>query len=259
MRAADPPVVRPGDYARRLKPGERFEVAWDDHRRYHPRPAERPGRGYNVLHRDDALIVIDKGPEVLSVPTALRSEDSLLERLLEAEKERGIRNAQIFPVHRLDRDTSGLLLFARTGPALGGLKEQFADRSLERRYVAVVEGSLEKASGRMESRVVEDRKSLKVRSTGAPGRGGRRSPNTRSPSASRARPWSTCACAPAGRTRFASTSPRQATRSWVTGGMAGPAVTSPGPPSTRCVWPSSIRSRTSASPSRAPSRPTSGT
>jgi len=163
--------VRAGDYARRLSPGDRFEVAWDDHRRYHPKPAERPGRGYNVLHRDDALLVIEKGPEVLSVPTALRSEDSLLDRLLETEKERGIRNAQIFPVHRLDRDTSGLLLFARTGPALGALKEQFADRSLERRYVAVVEGLLEKDSGRMESRVVEDPKSLKVRSTKSPGKG----------------------------------------------------------------------------------------
>ena len=171
MRAAGPTPVRPGDYARRLQPGDRFEVAWDEGRRYHARPAERPGRGYDVLHRDDALLVIDKGPEVLSVPTALRSEDSLLERLLEAEKERGVRNAQVFPVHRLDRDTSGLLLFARTGPALGSLKEQFADRSLERRYVAVVEGSLEKDSGRMESRVVENPKDLKVRSTRRPGKG----------------------------------------------------------------------------------------
>jgi 23S rRNA pseudouridine1911/1915/1917 synthase len=171
VRAAVPPPVRPGDYARRLKPGERFEVAWDEGRRYHPKPVERPGRGYQVLHRDDALIVIDKGPEVLSVPTALRSEDSLLDRLLQQERDRGIRNAEIFPVHRLDRDTSGLLMFARTGPALGDLKEQFADRSLERRYVAVVEGTVEKEKGRFESRVVEDPKSLKVRSTRRPGKG----------------------------------------------------------------------------------------
>ena len=171
VRSAEPPAVRPGDYARRLKPGERFEVAWDDRRRYHAKPAERPGRGYEVLHRDDALIVIDKGPEVLSVPTALRSEDSLLDRLIESERSRGVRNAQIFPVHRLDRDTSGLLLFARTGPALGALKEQFADRSLERRYVAVVEGRIEQDRGRFESRVVESPRDLKVRSTRRPGRG----------------------------------------------------------------------------------------
>jgi 23S rRNA pseudouridine1911/1915/1917 synthase len=171
VRAAATPPVRPGDYARRLKPGDRFEVAWDEGSRYHAKPVERPGRGYNVLHRDDALIVIEKGPEVLSVPTALRSEDSLLDRLLENERERGIRNAQIFPVHRLDRDTSGLLLFARTGPALGALKEQFADRSLERRYVAVVEGQVGQDKGRFESRVVEDPKSLKVRSTSRRGKG----------------------------------------------------------------------------------------
>jgi 23S rRNA pseudouridine1911/1915/1917 synthase len=163
--------VRPGDYARRLTPGKRFEVAWDESRRYHPKPVERAGRGYQVLHRDDDLLVIDKGPEVLSVPTALRSEESLLDRLIASERERGIRNAQIFPVHRLDRDTSGLLLFARTGPALGALKEQFADRSLERRYVAVVEGTVEQDRGRIESRVVEDPRSLKVRSTRRPDRG----------------------------------------------------------------------------------------
>jgi 23S rRNA pseudouridine1911/1915/1917 synthase len=171
VRAAEPPAVQPGDYARRLKPGDRFEVAWDERRRYHPKPAERPGRGYDVLHRDDALIVIDKGPEVLSVPTALRAEDSLLDRLIENERARGVRHAQVFPVHRLDRDTSGLLLFARTGPALGALKEQFADRSLERRYVAVVEGRVERDSGRFESRVVENPRNLKVRSTRRPNRG----------------------------------------------------------------------------------------
>jgi 23S rRNA pseudouridine1911/1915/1917 synthase len=171
VRALAPPPVRPGDFARRLKAGERYEVAWDPATRYHERPAERPGRGYDVLFRDDAVIVIDKGPEVLSVPTALRSEDSLLERLLESERGRGLRHAEVFPVHRLDRDTSGLLLFARTGPALGALKEQFADRSLERRYLAVVEGRLEQDRGRFESRVVEDLRTLKVRSTRSPGKG----------------------------------------------------------------------------------------
>jgi len=171
VRAAEPPAVRPGDYARRLKPAEQFEVAWDEKRRYHAKPVERSGRGYEVLHRDDALIVIDKEPEVLSVPTALRSEDSLLDRLIESERGRGVRNAQVFAVHRLDRDTSGLLLFARTGPALGALKEQFADRSLERRYVAVVEGSVEQDRGRFESRVVESPRDLKVRSTRRPDRG----------------------------------------------------------------------------------------
>ncbi|HYV19568.1 MAG TPA: RluA family pseudouridine synthase [Verrucomicrobiae bacterium] len=171
VRSAAPPAVRSGDYARRLRPGDRFEVAWEEGRRYHAKPVERPGRGYDILHRDDALIVIDKGPEVLSVPTHLRSEDSLLDRLLENERGRGVRNAQVFPVHRLDRDTSGLLLFARTGPALGALKEQFADRSLERRYVAVVEGTVEEEKGRFESRVVESPRDLKVRSTRRPDRG----------------------------------------------------------------------------------------
>jgi 23S rRNA pseudouridine1911/1915/1917 synthase len=171
VRAAGGRPVPQGDYARRLEAGDRFEVAFDPGRRYHPRHRERPGRGYRVVHRDDDLVVVDKGPEVLSVPTPLRDEESLVDRLLESEHERGVRRASLYPVHRLDRDTSGLLLFARTRAAHEGLKAQFAARSIERRYLAVVEGRIAADQGRFESRVVEDPRSLKVRSTGRAGEG----------------------------------------------------------------------------------------
>lgn len=160
-----PPIpVRPGDYARRVRTGEVFEASWDDRQRYRPRPKERPGRGYKVIHRDDQVVVVDKGPEVLSVPSALRAEDSLVERLLETERARGVRKPALFPVHRLDRDTSGLLLFARTHAAGVSLKAQFAARTVERRYLAVAEGTLEADHGRFASRLVEDPRTLKVRS-----------------------------------------------------------------------------------------------
>jgi 23S rRNA pseudouridine1911/1915/1917 synthase len=163
--------VGAGEYARRVAAGERFEVVFDPGQRYHARPKERPGRGYRVVHRDDDLVVVDKAPEVLSVPTPLREEESLVDRLLEAERERGVSRASLYPVHRLDRDTSGLLLFARNRLTHEGLKAQFAERSIERRYVAVVEGVIKEDQGRFESRVVEDPKTLKVRSTEAPGEG----------------------------------------------------------------------------------------
>ena len=110
-------AVEAGGYARRLAAGERFEIAFDPSRRYDPRPKERPGRGFKVLHRDDHLVVVDKSPDLLTVPTSLRDEESLVDRLLEAERGRGVRRAALYPVHRLDRDTSGLLLFARKQPA----------------------------------------------------------------------------------------------------------------------------------------------
>lgn len=163
--------VTPGGYARRLLPGERFAVEFDPHRRYQPRPRERAGRGYKVLFRDDHLVVVDKSPDLLTVPTSLREEESLVDRLLEAERGRGIRRAALFPVHRLDRDTSGLLLFARRKPAQEGLKAQFSEHSIDRRYLAVVEGRVAAETGRFESHLVEDPRSLKVHSTKRPGEG----------------------------------------------------------------------------------------
>ena len=63
----------------------------------------RPGRGYRVVHRDDHVLVVDQGPEVRSVPSALREEDSLLERILETERARGVRRPVLVPVHRYSR------------------------------------------------------------------------------------------------------------------------------------------------------------
>ncbi len=163
--------VRAGDYARRVRPGETYEITYEADRRYHARPAERSGRGYRVIYRDDDLLVVDKAPDLLSVPSRLREEASLADLLLASEQGRGDRRAAIHPVHRLDRDTSGLLVFARNGEAMAGLRDQFAGRTVDRRYLAVAEGRIEAAEGQFLSRVVEDPRTLKVRSTRRPAEG----------------------------------------------------------------------------------------
>lgn len=160
------PAVRPRDYARRVIVGERFEIMRDPDRRYRPEARARSGRGYRVIHQDRHLLVVDKNPDLLTVPTTLRDEESLVERLLEGERRRGVRRPYLFALHRLDRDTSGLLLFARTRPAFEGLQTQFLERAVEREYLCVVLGMLEKEEGRFTSRLAEDPKSLKMRSVG---------------------------------------------------------------------------------------------
>ena len=168
----EPVVIQPGDYAHRVTPGERYEILLDPARRYRPQPPPRPGLGYRVIHQERELFVVEKQPRLLSVPTPLREEeDSLVERLLEAERARGVRRPALYALHRLDWDTSGLLLFARSRRAFEALEAQFVTRTIERIYTAVATGRVEPDEGRFQSRLVEDRRSLKVHSTRRPGEG----------------------------------------------------------------------------------------
>jgi 23S rRNA pseudouridine1911/1915/1917 synthase len=164
--------VRPGQYAQRVAAGERYEVRVDPDRRYRPKPPPRPGAGYKVIHEERDLLVVEKQPRLLSVPTPLRQEeDSLVERLLESERARGVRRPALYALHRLDWDTSGLLLFARSRRAYEALEAQFQTRTIERLYTAVAAGRVEPDEGRFESRLLEDPRTLKVRSTRRPGEG----------------------------------------------------------------------------------------
>jgi 23S rRNA pseudouridine1911/1915/1917 synthase len=167
-----PRPVPPGEYARRVAAGERYEVRIDESRRYRPQPPPRAGEGYRIVHQERELLVVEKQPRLLSVPTPLREdEDSLVDRLLEAERERGVRRPALFLLNRLDWDTSGLLLFARSRRAFEGLESQFVRRTIERVYMAVASGRVEPDEGKFQSRLVEDRKSLKVSTTRRPGEG----------------------------------------------------------------------------------------
>ncbi len=171
-RAGQPPVVRPGEYAQRVAAGERYEVRVDPGRRYRPNPPPRPGTGYTIVHEERELLVVEKQPRLLSVPTPLRQdEDSLVERLLESEREKGVRHPALYALHRLDWDTSGLLLFARSRRAFEALEAQFQTRTIVRLYTAVAAGRVGPDEGRLESRLVEDPRTLKVRSTRRPGEG----------------------------------------------------------------------------------------
>lgn len=71
------------------------------------------------------------------------------------KSEKGKKNLKIRPVHRLDRDTSGLLVFARTAEAQKHLEQQFRVHSIQRRYLAVVRGAVEVQT--ISSRLVRDR------------------------------------------------------------------------------------------------------
>lgn len=94
-----------------------------------------------ILHQDDRIIVLDKPHGLLSVPgIGAHKRDCVATRIAAM-----LPGARI--VHRLDRDTSGVMVMARDAEAHRELSRQFHDREVEKTYVAVVSGAMEKDSG----------------------------------------------------------------------------------------------------------------
>jgi 23S rRNA pseudouridine1911/1915/1917 synthase len=120
-----------------------------------------------LVHEDEHLVVVDKPSGLLTVATG-RERNRTAYRML-WDYLRGQRPPRRpFIVHRLDRETSGLLVFAKSVAAKRHLQTQFEARQVERIYLAVVDGRVADDQGTLESRLVEDR-GLRVRS-GARGR-----------------------------------------------------------------------------------------
>lgn len=117
--------------------------------------------GLKILYEDRDLIVIDKPAGLLSVAT-----DHQKENCAHAILKRRYHTRRVFPVHRLDRDTSGILVFAYTESARDHLKKQFEVHTISREYCALVQGSPSPAQGTWKSYLVEE-KNFYVRSTGS--------------------------------------------------------------------------------------------
>jgi 23S rRNA pseudouridine1911/1915/1917 synthase len=111
---------------------------------FHPsRPARyRVRTRLSVLAEDDDFLIVDKPAGLLSVPTAEHEKDTLLSRTLEYLHHRFGRRPVAFVVHRLDKDTSGSIVFARNRPALHFLQDLFKSHAIEREYLALVEGTV---------------------------------------------------------------------------------------------------------------------
>jgi len=153
-------VVKPDE---RVSPGDEVEVASQAGRKYAGEERKaREGDGYRVVHEDDDLVVVDKEAGVVTVPAGPSAGESLEELLLAAYKRRGHKRPKLHVVHRIDRFTSGLVVFARSHPAYLELRSQFKARTPERVYLAVATGRVEAERGRLVHSLAENQKSLKV-------------------------------------------------------------------------------------------------
>jgi 23S rRNA pseudouridine1911/1915/1917 synthase len=116
--------------------------------------------GLTIVHLDDAVVVVEKPAGLLSMgserekeKTAYRILNTYLKALMKTPAQ------QVFIVHRLDRETSGLMMFARTESAQAALQRDW--KGVIKRYLAVVEGLPADAQGTLKDRLVEG-KSLMV-------------------------------------------------------------------------------------------------
>lgn len=121
-----------------------------------------PAAGLDIVYEDEAVILINKPVGLLSVATPGEMTRTAHHVLNEYLQKRDRSRERVFVVHRLDRETSGLLLFARTTEIRQTLQDNWG--SVEKRYYAVVEGLVRRESGTIRSRLGQDETNLQVRS-----------------------------------------------------------------------------------------------
>jgi len=124
-----------------------------------------------LVHEDDHLIVVDKPADLLTIATD-KEQDRTAYRMIFGYLASKRPPTRPLIVHRLDRQTSGLLVLAKSVPAKRALQQQFAGRTVTREYVAIVEGRVESDAGTLEDRIVQS-SALKVRRAGTTEEGAR--------------------------------------------------------------------------------------
>jgi tRNA pseudouridine32 synthase/23S rRNA pseudouridine746 synthase/23S rRNA pseudouridine1911/1915/1917 synthase len=107
-------------------------------------------RGLKILYEDAHLVVIDKPSGLLSVVTTTETPNTA-HGILKQHAGR-----MVYPVHRLDRDTSGVMVFVYTEEARAVMKEKFIKHTIEREYYGLVEGVLKPRKGTWESLLAKD-------------------------------------------------------------------------------------------------------
>lgn len=127
-----------------LRPGDKVQI------RFGTPAAGTHLQGLTILHEDDDLIVVEKSAGLLTIATDKEKERTAYHQLMDYVREKH-PTQRIFIVHRLDRDTSGVMLFAKKKSIQQKLQNHWKDIVLERTYIALVEGEVKKKAGSITS------------------------------------------------------------------------------------------------------------
>lgn len=102
--------------------------------------------GLSILYEDDDIIVVEKEAGLLSMASENEKQLTVYRQLTDHVRREGKKN-RIFIVHRLDRDTSGVMMFAKSGQVQRLLQENWRTAVKDRTYIALVEGTVENEKG----------------------------------------------------------------------------------------------------------------
>jgi 23S rRNA pseudouridine1911/1915/1917 synthase len=140
---------RPAFLGRKVRAGDVLSVRSTDAEAPTLEPVEMP---LSIVYEDATLLVVDKMPGVLVHPTAPQHRATLAHGIAHHLATRG-ESAPVRPVHRLDRDTSGLLLVAKSAMAHAALDRQLREGGIRREYLVWVAGRPADPQGRIDAPV----------------------------------------------------------------------------------------------------------
>lgn len=146
-----------GDYT--LLPGDRVVVSsgHGNTALTHPK--------LSLLYEDEHLLVVYKRPGLLTVPTRPESSETTVQSILRAYVRREHPRNSVYVVHRLDRETSGVLVFARTPELQEYMRTYWRQLVTERTYIAVAEGVFDQPEGTITTWLTEDNRRAMVYSS----------------------------------------------------------------------------------------------
>lgn len=145
-------------YNRPIEPGDELQINFDGSFRTFSSP------NLKIVYEDDDIIVVDKAYGVLSTSAGRNTTGTVYSIMRDYVKQNN-EKARVFVVHRLDRDTSGLMILARSQKAREKMVENWSNIVSRRLYVAVAEGLMEKDSGTVRNFLVDDENNYEVHET----------------------------------------------------------------------------------------------
>ena len=115
----------------------------------------------DIIYEDDDVIVINKQRGLVVHPAAGNYDNTLVNGLMYYNKHLSTINGEMRPgiVHRIDKDTSGIIVVAKNDKAHNALASQFKDHTITRKYIALVVGNISEATGEIDLPIARDPKS----------------------------------------------------------------------------------------------------